>query len=151
MSDETFHLDASMAMDRAYGCLSRSRATCCDDAQCEQRFHKNEAAAVSTSSIHAGMSDVVPSFSADVERPSLKTIEGYINVTTSLDLEPPLRFRRWFAQVADGAFCLYVALPLPYTPLCCFDLVWLTGTTLRERCSLARSQCSIWCLTKSVS
>jgi hypothetical protein len=151
VSDETFHLDASMAMDRAYGCLSRSRATCCDDAQCEQRFHKNEAAAVSTSSIHAGMSDVVPSFSADVERPSLKTIEGYINVTTSLDLEPPLRFRRWFAQVADGAFCLYVALPLPYTPLCCFDLVWLTGTTLRERCSLARSQCSIWCLTKSVS
>ncbi len=74
-----------------------------------QRFHKNEAAAVSKSSIHAGMSDVVPSFSADVERPSLKTIEGYINVTTSLDLEPPLRFRRWFAQVADGAFCLYAA------------------------------------------
>jgi hypothetical protein len=38
---------------------------------------------------------------------SIRTISGYINVTDSLELEPPLACRRWFVQVADGAFCLY--------------------------------------------
>lgn len=53
------------------------------------------------------MSDGNTLTAVDVERPAIQTISGYINVTTSLDLEPPLKFRRWFAQVADGAFCLY--------------------------------------------
>jgi hypothetical protein len=53
------------------------------------------------------MSEVPASAAVDIERPAIRTISGYINVTTSLDLEPPLRFRRWFALVADGAFCLY--------------------------------------------
>jgi hypothetical protein len=28
-------------------------------------------------------------------------------VTTSLELEPPLKFRRWFAEVVGGSLCLY--------------------------------------------
>ena len=55
----------------------------------------------------AEMSEGTTLTAVDVERPAIKTVSGYINVTTSLDLEPPLKFRRWFAQVADGAFCLY--------------------------------------------
>ena len=41
------------------------------------------------------------------EPPSMKTISGYINVCNSVELDPPLTFRRWFAQVADGSLCLF--------------------------------------------
>lgn len=43
----------------------------------------------------------------DLDAPFIKTISGYVNVANSLELDPPLACRRWFAHVADGAFCLY--------------------------------------------
>jgi hypothetical protein len=41
------------------------------------------------------------------EAPSMQTISGYVNVLNSLEMEPPLTFRRWFAHIADGCFRLY--------------------------------------------
>jgi hypothetical protein len=43
----------------------------------------------------------------DLEGPFIRVISGYVNVSHSLELDPPLACRRWFARVADGAFCLY--------------------------------------------
>jgi hypothetical protein len=46
-------------------------------------------------------------FQVAAEAPSMQTISGYVNVLNSLEMEPPLTFRRWFAHVADGCFRLY--------------------------------------------
>jgi hypothetical protein len=46
-------------------------------------------------------------FQVAAEAPSMQTISGYVNVLNTLEMEPPLTFRRWFAHVADGCFRLY--------------------------------------------